>query len=267
MASNIIPLPQGPRGKLVQNVVKYGGMLGLGLLVAPIILTAIGGLIGLGVAVALIWAGGMFAPVVSLKISNLATKYLIQEIRENPVESRMKVYGEKYELLQQYEQQLQDFNRAIKQYASKLDSLKKAHPEDTKKFEAHLKVMEDLLDVRVAGYKKAVADLAAYQKMTERVRAIWEMTLASDQMNKAAGKMNVDTRLMQIINDETIRAADEGMARSFADLDHLLRMEKIDEAGKLPSGGQIQSIELERAEDGGFVLPDLSVKQPVRVRA
>lgn len=265
MSSNQIALPQGPRGKLIASVLKYGALIGVGWVIFPVIFMGIGGLIGLIIAAAIYMLAVALAPVVSLKIANFATKRLIKEIRENPVPSRMKVSNEMAEKLSAGEKELNEFNRSVGEYARSVEGLVSRYPAEATKFQTHLASMKKLLDLRYVGFVRAQKKKEEYDRATEKVRAIWEVTQASDKMNKAAGRMAEDDALTQIINDESIRAADEGMARSFADLDHLLRMEEIsaDADVKLPSGKVLETPVLEMAADGSYILPALTVKQKV----
>lgn len=265
MANQILQLPMGPRGKSISTVVKYGSVLALGFLVAPYIFIAIGGLIGLGVAAVVLALGSALAPTISLKIANFATKKLIQEIRENPVESRIKVYNDRFESLTLGAEDLRKFQVSISTFASKLDGLIKTYPEDAAKFQSQLATMKQLLELRYKGWEAAKESLENYAAMTQRVRAIWEMTLASDELHMSAGRLQ-ETAHMQIINDETIRVAEDGMARSFANLDHLLRMEQI-EAGPSNVIPINEPKMLEKAADGVFVLPSLTVTRSDKIAA
>lgn len=259
-----ISLPIGPRGKKISAFAKYGLLLLTGLLVAPIIMTAIGGLIGIGVAVSLYVVATALAPVFSLKLANLATKWLIAEIRENPVPSRLKVEAEKQQALDSAKTDLEDFNRGVKEYEAKVGQLKKTYPQDAAKFDGHLQNMQNLMEARYRAFIRADRGLEEYREGTKRVEAIWAVTLVSDKMTKAAKRMAAESAMTQIINDVSLQVTEDNMARSFADLDHALRMEDIQQA-KMPSGVVLSSEPplLEKAADGSFILPSLSIRSKV----
>ena len=258
-----VSLPLGPRGQKLNGFLKWGMILGAAWAVSHVILSIIAGIIGVAVAVAAYAFCVAVAPLVSLKISNFVMKRFIAEIRANPVEARMKVFAQKQNELKAGADALEEFNRAVRQYASEVSELIRNYPDEAKKYQDHYDAMVKMLNLRYAGWKKAEAALQAYDKMTDKVRAIWKATLASDRMNKAAGIMATETAWNKIINDESIRVAEEGIANSFADLDHMLRMESMDDANSKPSVAALANDPsptlLTKNKDGSFSLPSMSV--------
>lgn len=253
----------GPRGTKISNVVKWGLLLGTAYVAGHVILTAIAGIIGIAVAIGLYSAIVMAAPLVSLKFSNFVMRRFIDEVRKNPVESRMKVFVEMQQRLQDGAVQLQTFNGSVTQFGAKVEGLKKKYPQDAIKFQQQYDAMVKMLNLRYAGWEKASKALIEYDAMTDRVRAIWEVTQASDQMSKAARRMGIEDAYSKIINDESIRVAEEGMANSFAALDHALRMESIEAAQAQPATAALANdaspVLLTQNADGTFQLPSMVV--------
>lgn len=266
MASNIIQLPQGPRGKKIENIVKYGAVLALGLAVAPIIMTAIGGLIGLAAFIVLFWIGTAMAPVVSMKIANMATKYLIQEIRENPVEARMNASSESWKRLKEMEEELQGFRRQVNQYIVDVTPAMKV-PGNAGKYEKAIMIFQKLLSVKMSAWSAHRAKMIEFDRVTqEEVKPNWAATLATDKLNQAAKRMKIDDALFNLINSETVQASEAGMANSLADLEHAMEITSIEQLQDAKFNSALPTIELQRDTNGLFVLPDLSQQRvPVAV--
>ena len=253
----------GPRGQKLNTVLKYGLLAGSAYAVSHIILGIIAGLIGIAAAGALIALSAALWPVVSLKISNFVMKRFIAEVRANPVVSRMKVFSEMQDKLQKGADQLRLFHQDVTQYGSKVQGLIAKYPQDAVKFQQHYDAMVKMLNLRYAGWEKAKKALVEYDSMTDKVRAIWEVTQASDKMTKAAKRMGVEDAWSKIINDESIRVAEEGMANSFADLDHAMRMESMEQAAAQPGVAALANdaspILLQKDADGSFRLPSMAI--------
>lgn len=258
-----VSLPLGPRGQKLNGFLKWGILLAAAYAISHVILGIIAGIIGVAVAVFTYMVCVALAPLVSLKVSNFVMKRFIAEIRANPVEARMKVFSENQDKLKAGADTLEEFNRAVRQYASDVQDLVKNYPDEAKKYTDHYAAMVQMLNLRYAGWNKAKAALVEYDKMTDKVRAIWKATLASDRMNKAAGIMATETAWNKIINDESIRVAEEGIANSFADLDHMLRMESMDNASERPDVAALannpSATLLKQDSSGHFVLPSMAI--------
>lgn len=252
--------PLGPRGQKLNGFLKWGLLLAGAYAISHIILGIIAGIVGVAVAVGLYTLCVALAPLVSLKISNFVMKRFIAEVRANPVEARMKVFAEKSAELGKGSDALEEFNKAVRQYAMEIQDVVKNYPDEAQKYLDHQARMVQMLDLRYKGWQKAKQALIDYDKMTDKVRVIWKATLASDRMSKAAGIMATESAWNKIINDESIRVAEEGMANSFADLDHMLRMEKIEDH---PQAAQLANNPsptlLKQSADGSFALPSMAI--------
>lgn len=257
---SLIPNPLGLRGAKVNGVVKWGLILGAAYAVSHIVLSIIAGMVGIAVAAGIYMFCVAAAPLISLKISNLIMRWFIAEVRANPVEARMKVFAEKSAELGKGSDALEEFNKAVRQYAMEIQDVVKNYPDEAQKYLDHQARMVQMLDLRYKGWQKAKQALIDYDKMTDKVRVIWKATLASDRMSKAAGIMATESAWNKIINDESIRVAEEGMANSFADLDHMLRMESLEDH---PQAAQLANNPtptlLKQSADGSFSLPSMAI--------
>lgn len=252
--------PLGPRGQKLNGFLKWGLLLGGAWAISHVILGIIAGIAGIAAAVGLYTLCVALAPLVSLKISNFVMRRFIAEVRANPVEARMKVFAEKSAELGKGSDALEEFNKAVRQYAMEIQDVVKNYPDEAQKYLDHQARMVQMLDLRYKGWQKAKQALIDYDKMTDKVRVIWKATLASDRMSKAAGIMATESAWNKIINDESIRVAEEGMANSFADLDHMLRMESIEDH---PQAAQLANNPtptlLKQGADGSFALPSMAI--------
>lgn len=262
MSSNLIQLPEGPRGKMISSVLKYGGLIVAGLIIAPIIFTAIKGIIGAAIAVGILFTLNAFGPFLATKISNLATKYFIQEIRENPVESRMNLSSQSWKRLKEMEEQLQIFRREVNNYIREVQPAMKV-PGNEGKYEKAIDVFQKLLAVKMSAWAEHRAKIIEFDRVTEQeVKPNWAATLATDKLNKTAKRMKIDTALFNLINNETVRASEAGMANSMADLEHAFEITSIEQLQEAKFNQQLPTIELQRDASGMFVLPDLNTATP-----
>jgi hypothetical protein len=200
------------------------GLVGA-VLIAPFIFLAVKGIVGLGLALASGWLLIKLAPWFSTWSSNLALKLIRYEARVNPIETMMSVYKERREATDEAEKQIKTFNGQVETYDAQVLKLAKEYPEDAKKFQTHLQAMKQLLDRRYRALLLARAKLENYYKGIERASAIWDMTKAQEAISKSAGLLSEKDAIQRIRSDEALKAVENSMAASFAELDHALRTE------------------------------------------
>ncbi len=196
------------------------------------------------------------APWFSLKVSTFFLKQFKNTVRENPVEARQVVEMRQAEKIKEAEQKIQVFNGAVKDYETKVESIRKKYPADAPKYEAHLESMKKLLKLRYGTLRQAMADLDLFRTETQRVSMIWDMTQASSALENAAGILTEEDAWDKIINDESLAAVDKAMADSFAAMDHALMLEdmsKIQTLNFAPPAKQLETVE--RVEVVAEVLP------------
>lgn len=255
MNLNFLPasISNDARSQTAAKVVAWGVGLAGAWFLAPVIFLALGGVIGAVAAAAIGYTSIKFAPFFGVKVSNLALRALKWEARTNPIETKENIYQERAEEINASDKMLLDFNGQVEHYRSQVKELKKKYPTEAEEFEKHLQAMEALLAHRYDVLAQAKADLKAFYEVIQRDRAIWEMTKASDKMDKAAGLLTEKDARRKILENEASRAVEEGMARSFASLNHAFRTEmpiKAPSAG--PALEHSEPVTLEMSKQGVY---------------
>lgn len=252
MSNSVVPM--GPRGKTIASVIKYGLGIGVLAVAAPILMSALTGLVLL-IAIALVFfVATTLSPVVALKVSNFAMNKFIEEVWENPVNTRRNREIEKQEALEKEGRDLQALQAAVTGFQRKVQGLIKQYPDEAERFREQEQNLVDLLAGRYEAYQRSQQSLVAYQKMTERVSAIWEVAEAATKATRLAGSQAKRNALQQIADDESIKAADQKMDEAFASLAF---MRKINADGQTKIENK-PSVKLERDQDGIFTIPVLT---------
>ena len=211
-------------GKL-HLTLKWGlGLVVVGLL-SDFIISAVVGAAGLLLAIAVgsvVIAGW---PFFSAKLATFFLKMLRMDAAANPIPTMLDIWRDRGGRIEEAERQLKEFSGAIRSYEQDLVSLAQNYPEEAPRFQEHLQAMKLLRDKRYSAISVAKQDLAKYKDGISRAEAIWAMSQASNKLSKHAGKISGREAVAQIRSDAAIRAVEESMAQSFADLDHLIRTE------------------------------------------
>lgn len=253
-----VSVPLGPRGQKISTVAKYVLILAGGFVAAQFIWTAIGGLIGIGVAAAVYAFMVAMAPVVSLKLSNFATNRFIAEVWANPVESRLTARLEAVKGISAQEKFCREITGAFHEFQDSVRQLIADYPEEKERFAQQLTNMEDQVEESYGVLKINISALESFDKMTNKVSAIWKAAQAQLKAEKMFGKDPKKEALLKIINDESIKASDAALAQGAAAIDHMRRMR----TGKDVSIERTTTLKLERQSDGSFILPTMKVAQP-----
>lgn len=227
MNFNFLPaaISNDAKSQTAAKVVTVVGGLAAAWLLAPMIFLALGGVVGAVVAVAVGYTSIKFAPFFGVKVSNLALRALKWEARTNPIETKENIYQQRADEVNESDKLLLEFNGKVEHYRTQVVALKKKYPAEAAEFEKHLQAMEVLLSHRYKALEQARRDLKAFYEVIQRDRAIWEMTKASDSMDKAAGILTEKDARRKILENEASLAIEAGMARSFASLNHAFRTE------------------------------------------
>lgn len=198
------------------------GKWGLGLLAAlvisPVIFLIVKGIIGLIVAAVLGLAAVNFAPVLAQKFANWKLKAVKYEATRNPVETLQNVYREKVDALAQFLQRIREFETQVRNFSDKVDGFKIQFPAEAPKYVETLTAMQRLLALRKQRYKESQEVLAQFEGEIRKADAIWKMSLAAQELTKAAGMTDDD--FMQKVRAETsFDAVQTSLNRAFAELE------------------------------------------------
>ena len=195
-------------------------------LVAPIIFELVKGI--LGVAAAVLIAGILIAvaPAVSLAIANLGVFLLKFEATRNPVETLQNEYKEKAKLLESRKDAIELGMAKLKTFEGKVLTLKTKYPEEAPQFEAQLKLMRELLEIRKDRYKTAARGLKDFQDVVEKADAIWQVTQALKDIS--VGHDQTDEFYSELRTKTALESVQESLAHSFSELDSSMMEEDIE---------------------------------------
>lgn len=187
--SNLTP---DQRAKRIENLVKIAGLAIAGFFAAPFVFIAIKGLLGLVAAAivgtAIIW----FTPVFASMAKNWRLKALKAEAARNPVETLQNQYINEQGKLTRARSKIAEFNAAILQYKDKLAGFIKRFPEEADKYKDVLNKMKALYNLRVEKYQEAEKKLADFKLVIHKADAIWQMSMAANELGEAAGMTDED---------------------------------------------------------------------------
>lgn len=167
------------------------------------------------------------APWISIKMSNVALKLIKYEARQNPVETRQRISMERWDRLRKEEAQLVEARTKVRAVEGRLLELAANYPEDAQRFQVQMAANNTVLNTRTVKLRNTKAALEEYDKKTDRVAAIWEMSKALMEVTKITQREAEADALRKIQDDEAIKAVDEAAAAVFAEIEHESIMDGI----------------------------------------
>ena len=203
------------------TAVKWGIGLLAAAIIAPVVFLAVQGLIGVMVAGTLGLALVNFAPVLGMKFANWKLKGLKHEARANPIETRQQIGLQVRARLRDAAQELTTFAAEVLNFADEVKSLRATQPEDAADFEAQLKALQQLLDLKRRRLQEADAEADAFEQATARAARKWKVAQSAIRMNKLAGA-DQDAAMDKLLADESLDAVQTAMNRALAELDTAL---------------------------------------------
>lgn len=213
----------------LKNWVKIAGLGVAGLIVAPIILTAIGGIVGFGVAAGVGFVIVQLAPVFALKVANMKYRMIdaekvshIQKVtsaaEQNPIETLTNLLIAKKQAFQVFKTSVTQAITARSNFSTKVDNFKKKYPARAAEFEAQLARMTDLVERKKRALNEAQASLEDGDHKLEEMKAYYEMSKDAIEANRAAG-MDTGDAFEKLKADTACDAVFESMNMAFAQLE------------------------------------------------
>lgn len=197
---------------------KWGVGFVAAVLVSPFVFMAVQGIVGLAVAIGLGVVIINMAPWFSMKVTNLKLKAIKMEAMTNPIETMQAVYLEQQKGQVEFLKTIESFAGKILNFTDRMITFKSKYPEESAKFQATLTAMNDLLAHKRKKYREAAAELASFAQEITKGNAIWEMSIAAQEMTDAAGMTEKD--FMQKLKVETsIYAVQDRLNRAMAALE------------------------------------------------
>lgn len=213
--------------------IKWGLVLvAIGLL-APFLLLVLKGVVALVAAILISVAAIELAPAVSMWLSVQSLKIFTSVVRKNPVEARRKLEGKKADQIQKADAAIAKFNGKVQSYENSIEALCNRSPKDAVKFQKHLAAMKEMLRLKYLALANSRTALEQFKHETITVQMIWDASKAAESVEEASGLLGAGDVYDRIAAEESVRAADEAMANSFALLDHALKTQSVDDLSGL----------------------------------
>jgi hypothetical protein len=213
-----MPLTAEQRQQRFKAVVSMIGLVLLGLIVAPIILTAIKGLLGLIVCVAILgvcWAA--YQPVVMM-LANWKLKMIKAEAWRNPTETLRHDYGKRENALNRTKERLAEMNGRIRAFKSTINGLRpKLGQAKLNEMLATAQQLDALYRNRVKKYEDARVKLGEFATLIEQAAAEWEASVAARDVTAAFS--TGEDPLSQLKVSESLNAIQANLGAAMAALD------------------------------------------------
>ncbi len=210
-----------------------------GVVVAPVILLAIGGIVGLGIAAAVGFIIVQLAPVFVTKVANIKYRMLDAEkvshikkvsvaAAENPIETLTALLMAKKQAFNTFEAAVVQAVAARSNFKIKVEKFKERYPQRAPEFEAQLVRMTDLVKRKQGALKDAQQSLEDGDMKLDEMKAYYEMSKDAIDANRAAG-MDTGDAFEKLKADTACDAVFESMNLAFAQLEvaSALEMEPV----------------------------------------
>lgn len=238
--------------------IKIAALGVVGLVVAPVILTAIGGLIGLAVAAGVGFVLIQLAPWFALKVANYKyrlidaekvshIKEVVSAAEQNPIETMTAALLAKNAAWKVFERATTNAVTARLNFTTKVEKFKLKWPHRAKEFEDALERMSGMVEKKKVALADAKQSLDDGELKLEEMKAYYEMSKDLIEANKAAG-MDTGDAFEKLKVDTACDAVFAQMNQAFAELEiaAALDVESVDKAPQPAAQlGHSESVTLE----------------------
>jgi hypothetical protein len=225
----------------ITKVVKFGVMLAICAVAAPLAYLAIKGIVGLAVFGVLAFIGYNAAPVIALKVANakyraLDSEYIShikkveQKAAENPIETATaqsiayKTRAAKYlEGITAYSTEVNNFETMTAEFSKK-------YPETAPRYKAQLDTMKMALAFKNDKYKELIQNIKLMDDKITFLTANWKMSQALIKVN-ALGGVDSGDPMEQLKADAAIDAVVNSINRAFAEMDSSVLADSVAKGG------------------------------------
>lgn len=160
------------------------------LIISPIIFLVVKGVVGLAIAalVGLIVVNA--APVISMKLANMKVRGIVNEARENPIETLTNLLIEKRRALDTFRDVVTGAVNARNTFERQCKEFSKQYPARAQEFTTQLAQMSKSVEQKKAALQTAISAIALGEDKLKEAQAYYSMAMALQVANKAA---NMDT--------------------------------------------------------------------------
>lgn len=219
-----IDLKRQKFAKIVQIAIGAGAVI----LLTPAIMLLVKGLVGIAIAGLIGLTIVNFAPVVSMKLANWKVKAIVDEAKENPIETMVNVANDRADRLTKAKQSISDLSAGIKNFMDKVVEFKKTWPNEAAAFDAAVANAQRVLQKWQSDYQIANVALKQYLMEIDKCRAVNDMALEMAKLNKMA-QMDSDKLMEELKSKTAIDEVSKRMNSAMAQLEtSLLEEVKFD---------------------------------------
>jgi hypothetical protein len=170
------------------------------------------------------------APVIAMKFANWKVKGIVHEAKTNPIETMVNQAAARKVALDRTKQSITSTRVEVTTFKRKADIMSKKYPAEAATFQEQAAKMERLLLYRVEKWTKAQDELRAYYDTIEKARAMWEMSLEAQKLNKLAG-VQEDVFMEKLKTDVSLESVNKSLELAFSEMESAL----MEEGSKIPT--------------------------------
>lgn len=188
------------------------------LIISPIIFMVVQGIVGLAIAGLIGLLVVNFAPVVSMKLANWKVASIIQEAKENPIETMVNLLHAKQLAYKQFKTMVENAVTGAKNFEMKCVQFAKQYPARSSEFDTQLVAIKQAVERKKAALRDAQTQLAQGENKLVEMRAYFDMAEALNAANKATG-MDTGDLYEKLKADTACDAVFESVNRAFSTLE------------------------------------------------
>lgn len=213
------------------------GLIGVAaLIISPIIFAVVQGIVGAAIAglVGLIAVNA--APVVSMKLANWKIKGIVNEAKENPIETLTNLIIESKRAFDVAETATVNAVTARDTFVRKADNFSRKYPARAAEFALKKEQLEEATEKKKAALQNMKNDIEKSETVLDEMKAYWDVSQSLQAANKAIG--NIGDQYAQLKRDTSYDAVYESLSRSFAELEvaSAIDVEKLTNEPSQPIG-------------------------------
>ena len=215
------PITDEQRRKRIVTITQIAGLCGLGFigfLISPYILSSLAGLAGLSVLLLTgLAAVNLGLPYLAINVANWRLKIIKSAAAANPIETLENQYAQRQEALLKIRDNIKEFYSVIQELWTQIQDHNQKFPNSPSQFLEKYNKMKALLELRSAKYKKAQANLVAFNELIEEKRSDWKIAQSAAKASKLANVgEDFQSKLMQ---DTALTTIQDGLNFAFSELE------------------------------------------------
>lgn len=204
----------------VATALKWaGGIVGMAI-ISPLLFLALKGvalLLALGVSVGAGLVMLRLSPIVSMKVSNLLIKGIVNEAEANPIETMQNLLIEKTQELHDADTSIVDFETEVRNYDDQAADFSKQYPDEAASYTEISERMHEGLEQQKQKQNDARKQLGDLAEKIKKAEAHYKMALAVAKVTKLSktAEKEIFQKIREAVAFDSVRSS---LNRSFASL-------------------------------------------------